>query len=44
MVKILINLDEEQNMKVGMYKLIHSLKTKQEAIKKIIDKLKVKWK
>lgn len=36
MVKILIDLTEEQDKIVEIYKLVHNLKTKQEAIKMMV--------
>lgn len=36
MVKIQIDLNEEEDKIVEIYKLVHNLKTKQEAIKKMI--------
>ena len=36
MVKILIDLSKEEDKLVEMYKLVHDLKTKQEAIKQMI--------
>jgi len=36
MVKILIDLSKEEDKIVEVYKLVHELKTKQEAIKQMI--------
>ena len=36
MVKILVDLSEEEDKTVEVYKLVHKLKTKQEAIKEMI--------
>jgi len=36
MTKIQIDLDEEEDKTVEIYKLVNSLKTKQEAIKKMV--------
>ncbi|MBT3690846.1 DUF2683 family protein [Candidatus Woesearchaeota archaeon] len=36
MVKILIDLSKEEDKLVEMYKLVHDLKTKQEAIKQMV--------
>ncbi len=36
MVKILINLSEEEDKIVEIFKLVHNLNTKQEAIKRMI--------
>ena len=37
MVKILIELSKEEDKSVEMYKLVNDLKTKQEAIKQMIQ-------
>ena len=42
MVKIQIDLDEEEDKIAEVYKLVNNLKTKQEAIKKMIKYFKVK--
>lgn len=42
MVKILIDLSEKEDKIVEIYKLVNNLKTKQEAIKKIIEFFEVK--
>lgn len=36
MVKIQIDLDDEEDRVVEIYKLVNNLKTKQEAIKKMV--------
>jgi hypothetical protein len=36
MVKILINLSEQEDKIVEIYKLVHNLKTKQEAVKQMV--------
>ena len=36
MAKILINLSKDEDKIVEMYKLVHDLKTKQEAIKQML--------
>lgn len=36
MVKMLIELSKEEDKSVEVYKLVHDLKTKQEAIKQMI--------
>ena len=36
MAKMLIELSKEENKIVEMYKLVHELKTKQEAVKQMI--------
>jgi hypothetical protein len=36
MVKMLIDLSKEEDKTVEMYKLVHDLKTKQDAIKQMI--------
>ena len=36
MVKILINLTKEEDKIVSIYKVIHELKTKEDAVKQII--------
>jgi hypothetical protein len=36
MVKILIDLSKDEDKTVEVYKLVHELKTKQEAIKQMI--------
>jgi len=40
MVKILIDLSKEEDKAVEVYKLVHDLKTKQEAIKQMIGYFK----
>lgn len=40
MVKIQVDLDEEEDKTVEIYKLVNSLKTKQEAIKNMIKYFK----
>ncbi len=42
MVKIQVDLSEREDKIVEAYKLVNSLKTKQEAIKKMIQFFKVK--
>ena len=42
MVKIQIDLSEEEDKIVEIYKLVNNLKTKQEAIKQMIKYFKVK--
>lgn len=42
MVKILVDLSNEEDKIVEIYKLVNNLKTKQEAIKQIIGYFKVK--
>ena len=42
MVKILVDLSEKEDKIVEIFKLIHNLKTKQEAIKMMIRKFEVK--
>ena len=44
MVKIQIDLDEEEDRIVEIYKLANSLKTKQEAIKKMVRYFKAEVK
>ncbi len=44
MVKILINLSQEEDKAVEIYKLVNNLKTKQEAIKEIIKHFEVEVK
>jgi hypothetical protein len=44
MTKIQIELDEEEDKIVEIYKLVNSLKTKQEAIKKMIRYFKAEIK
>ena len=44
MVKIQIDLSEEEDNLVEMYKLANKLKTKQEAIKKMVKYFKVEIK
>ena len=39
MVKLQIDLNEEQNKKVEIYKAIRGLETKEETVKEIIDSL-----
>jgi hypothetical protein len=36
MVKILINLSEQEDKIVEIYKLVHNLNTKQEAVKQMV--------
>jgi hypothetical protein len=36
MVKILINLSEKEDKIVEIYKLVHNLNTKQEAVKEMV--------
>ena len=40
MTKIQIELDEEEDKIVGIYKLVNNLKTKQETIRKMIRHFK----
>jgi hypothetical protein len=40
MVKIQINLSKEENMIVELVKIKYSLRTKQEAIKLLVNKIK----
>ncbi len=40
MVKILVNLSDEEDKTVEMYKLVNNLKTKQEAIKQMLQYFK----
>ncbi len=40
MVKIQVDLDKEEDKTVEIFKLVNSLKTKQEAIKKMIKYFK----
>lgn len=42
MVKILVDLSEKEDKIVEIYKLVNSLKTKQEAIKRIVRFFEVK--
>ena len=42
MVKILVNLSEKEDKIVEIYKVVNSLKTKQEAIKHIIEFFEVR--
>jgi uncharacterized coiled-coil DUF342 family protein len=44
MVKIQINLDEEEDKIVEIYKLVNNLKTKQDAIKKMVRYFKAEIK
>ena len=44
MVKILVNLSDEEDKTVEMYKLVNNLKTKQEAIKQMIQYFKAEIK
>jgi len=44
MVQIQIDLTEEQNKKIEIYKAIRGLVTKEEAIKEIIDDIKFETK
>lgn len=44
MVKILIDLSNEEDKTVEMYKLVNDLKTKQEAIKQMIQYFKAEIK
>lgn len=44
MVKIQLDLDEEEDRIVEIYKLMNRLKTKQEAIKKMLRYFKVEVK
>jgi len=37
MVKILIDLSKEEDRIVEIYKLVHDLKTKQEAVKQMVQ-------
>ena len=41
MVKILVDLSEEEDKVVEVYKVVNSLKTKQEAIKQMIQYFEV---
>jgi hypothetical protein len=41
MVKILINLSDEEDKIVEVYKVVNSLKTKQEAVKGMVQHFKV---
>ena len=42
MVKIMIDLSDEEDRLVEIYKLVHNLKTKQDAIKKMVRYFKAK--
>jgi len=44
MVKILIDLSKEEDKAVEVYKLVHELKTKQDAIKQMIRYFKAEIK
>ena len=44
MVKIQIDLSEEEDRLVELYKLLNKMKTKQEAIKKMIQYFEVEFK
>ncbi len=44
MVKILVNLSDEEDKTVEMYKLVNNLKTKQEAIKQMVQYFKAEIK
>jgi len=44
MVKILIDLSKDEDKIVEMYKLVHDLKTKQEAIKQMLRYFKAEIK
>ena len=44
MVKILIDLSKDEDKTVEMYKLVHELKTKQEAIKQMLRYFKAEIK
>tara|TARA_Y100000310_G_C20142423_1_gene560861 strand:+ start:279 stop:446 length:168 start_codon:yes stop_codon:yes gene_type:complete len=44
MTKIQINLDKEEDKNVEVYKLVNDLKTKEEAIKKMIRYFKAEIK
>lgn len=44
MTKIQIDLDENEDKIVEIYKLVHNLKTKQEAIKKMVTYFKAEVK
>ncbi len=44
MTKIQIDLDEEEDKIVEIYKLVHNLNTKQEAIKKMVKYFKAEVK
>lgn len=44
MVKIMVNLSEEEDRIVEIYKLANNLKTKQEAIKQMLQYFKVEIK
>jgi len=44
MTKIQIDLDEEEDRIVEIYKLVNNLKTKQEAIKKMVKYFKAEIK
>lgn len=44
MVKILVNLSNEEDKTVEMYKLVNNLKTKQEAIKQMVQYFKAEIK
>lgn len=44
MTKIQINLDEEEDKTVEVYKIVNDLKTKEEAIKKMVRYFKAEIK
>lgn len=44
MVKIQVNLSDEEDKTVEMYKLVNNLKTKQEAIKQMLQYFKAEIK